>query len=140
MKDETEWPMQTWSRRYDHFLIEVRRRTHKREVDGDPYERRGPYLWTLYAYIYPSHWHFASFDGNKHWQPATDDMPLHGGCTFLEYHWRQGETGLVVWPSIDAKATFHAPARYGESVEVRTSIAEWRSRTFVMAQDRKSVV
>ena len=43
------------------------------------------------------------------------------------------ETGLVVWPSIDAKATFHAPARYGESVEVRTSITEWRSRTFVMA-------
>jgi len=96
MKDETEWPMQTWSRRYDHFLIEVRRRTHKREVDGDPYERRGPYLWTVYAYIYPSHWHYAAFSGNNHWQPATDDMPLHGGCTFLEYHWRPGETGLVV--------------------------------------------
>ena len=29
------------------------------------------------------------------------------------------ETGLVVWPSIDTKATFHAPARYGEQVEVR---------------------
>ena len=43
------------------------------------------------------------------------------------------ETGLVVWPSIDAKATFHAPARYGESVEVHTCVAEWRSRTFLMS-------
>ncbi|MBM3406461.1 MAG: acyl-CoA thioesterase [Betaproteobacteria bacterium] len=43
------------------------------------------------------------------------------------------ETGLVVWPSIDAKATFHAPARTGDLVEVRSSVAEWRSRTFVMS-------
>ena len=96
MKDETEWPMQTWRRRTTHFSIEVVRRTRQREVDGDPYERRGPYLWTVYAYIYPPHWLFSSFSGNNHWQPATDDMPLHGGCTFLEYHWKQGETGLVV--------------------------------------------
>lgn len=43
------------------------------------------------------------------------------------------ETGLVVWPSIDAKATFHAPARFGEEVEVHTCVAEWRSRTFLMS-------
>ena len=43
------------------------------------------------------------------------------------------ETGLVVWPSIDVKATFHAPARYGESVEVRSFVSEWRSRTFLMS-------
>jgi hypothetical protein len=95
VKDETEWPIQAWRRRYDHFLIEVVRRTRPPRKTDD-WGERGPYLWTIYAYIYPSHWHFAAFSGNNRWQPATDDMPLHGGCTFLEYHWRQGETGLVV--------------------------------------------
>jgi hypothetical protein len=95
MKDETEWPMQTWSREYDHFLIEVRRRTRPpRKTDG--WGERGQYLWTVCAYLYPSHWHFQSFDGDRHWQPAARAMPLHGGCTFLEYHWQPGETGLVV--------------------------------------------
>ena len=95
MKDETEWPIQTWRRLYDHFLIEVVRLTRPPRKTDD-WGERGPHLWTVYAYIYPSHWHFSSFSGNDHWQPATQDMPLHGGCTFLEYHWRQGETGLVV--------------------------------------------
>jgi len=96
MKDETEWPIQTWRRRYDHFLIEVVRRTRPPRKTDDFCDERGPYLWNVYAYIYPPHWHFASFDGDKHWQPATDVMPLHGGCTYLEYHLRPGETGLVV--------------------------------------------
>jgi hypothetical protein len=95
MKDETEWPIQTRRRRYDHFLIEVARLTRPLRKTDDWCER-GPYLWTVYAYIYQPHWLFSSFSGNSHWQPATDDMPLHGGCTFLEYHWKQGETGLVV--------------------------------------------
>jgi 4-hydroxybenzoyl-CoA thioesterase len=43
------------------------------------------------------------------------------------------ETGLVVWPSIEVNATFHSPARYGETVEVRSSVAEWRSKTFLLA-------
>ena len=42
------------------------------------------------------------------------------------------ETGLVVWPSIEVNATFHSPARYGETVEVRSVVAEWRSRTFLL--------
>lgn len=96
MTDETEWPIQTWRRRYDHFLIEVVRRTRPPKKADHLWGESGPYLWNVYAYLYPSHWHFASFDGNEHWQPAARDMPLHGGCTFLEYHWKQGETGLVV--------------------------------------------
>lgn len=43
------------------------------------------------------------------------------------------DTGLVVWPSIDVKATFHSPARYGEAVAVHSHVAEWRSRTFLLA-------
>jgi hypothetical protein len=93
--DETEWPIKTWRRRYDDFLIEVVRRTRP-PIKTDDWDERGQYLWNVYAYIYPPHWHFASFDGDKHWQPATGVMPLHGGCTFLEYHWKPGETGLVV--------------------------------------------
>jgi hypothetical protein len=95
MTDETEWPIQTWRRRYDHFLIEVVRRTRPPRKTDD-WGECGPHLWNVYAYIYPPHWLFSSFDGDKHWQPAARDMPLHGGCTFLEYHWKQGETGLVV--------------------------------------------
>ena len=43
------------------------------------------------------------------------------------------ETGLVVWPSIDVKATFHRPARYNESVEVISQVAEWRTKTFLVS-------
>lgn len=43
------------------------------------------------------------------------------------------ETGLVVWPSIDVKATFHSPARFGESVEVISQVAEWRTKTFLLS-------
>ena len=93
--DETEWPIWTWRRRYDQFLIEVLRQTRSPRKTED-WEECGPHLWKVDAYIYPGHWHFAAFSGNEHWQPATDVMPLHGGCTFLRYHWRQGETGLVV--------------------------------------------
>ena len=96
MKDETEWPMQTWRRRYDHFSVEVVRRTRPPKKADHLWGESGPYLWNVYAYLYPSHWHFSSFSGNDHWQSAACDMPLHGGCTFLEYHWRPGETGLVV--------------------------------------------
>jgi hypothetical protein len=99
VKDETEWPIQAWRRRYDNFSIEVMRRIHPRPTDPEKlaqWQRDGRNRWFVYAYIYLTHWHFAKFAGNDCWQPATDDMPLHGGCTFLEYHWKQGETGLEV--------------------------------------------
>ena len=39
------------------------------------------------------------------------------------------DTGLIAWPLVDARASFRSPARHGETVELRSSISEWRSKT-----------
>ena len=56
----------------------------KHEVTGVFDE--GDHRWCVYAYIYPSHPYFKEFSGTNIWQPATEPMPLHGGCTYLYYH------------------------------------------------------
>ncbi len=69
------------------FLIAV-----KHWLDRDPGVQLdyvgsyGPHHWNVYAYIYPSHPRFNRFKGNDHYQNATEDLPLHGGPTFLQYH------------------------------------------------------
>lgn len=39
------------------------------------------------------------------------------------------DTGLIAWPLIDTRASFRSPARYGETIEVHSSISEWRTKT-----------
>jgi len=47
----------------------------------------GPHRWALYVYIYPNHTMFQEFDGNTHiYQKACENMPLHGGCSYVRYH------------------------------------------------------
>ncbi|MCW3676250.1 hypothetical protein [Burkholderia cenocepacia] len=74
------------------FLIEVSRHTSPvmHEFDSE-----GPNRWCVYAYIYPSHPHFASFSGPNIWQDATTVLPLHGGCTLLEYPMYDGKVTSV---------------------------------------------
>lgn len=48
------------------------------------------------------------------------------------WHRRNRDDGIVGTPVVDVHATFHAPATYGDRIEVETSIAEWRTRSFVM--------
>jgi hypothetical protein len=49
--------------------------------------------WCVYAYIYPSHPYFKEFKGPSLWQPATEAMPLHHGCSYLKYHLSDAGSG-----------------------------------------------
>jgi len=43
--------------------------------------------WAVYAYLYPTHPHFAKFDGSdRMFQAAACAMPLHCGPSFLRHH------------------------------------------------------
>ena len=68
-----------WHKRGKDFLVVVSR--HSVSVD----EYGGPNRWAVYAYIYPDHPIFNSFDGPDMFQYAASTMPLHGGCSFLRY-------------------------------------------------------
>jgi 4-hydroxybenzoyl-CoA thioesterase len=49
--------------------------------------------------------------------------------------WRELERaeGIVGTPIVDVQARFLAPASYGDLIDVETSIAEWRGKSFVLA-------
>lgn len=46
--------------------------------------------------------------------------------------WRQRSDGIFGMPLVDAQARFVAPATYGEDIELDTTIAEWRTKSFVV--------
>jgi 4-hydroxybenzoyl-CoA thioesterase len=48
--------------------------------------------------------------------------------------WRELEkdTGIIGTPLVSTTANFMFPATYGETVEVHTSIEEWKHKSFVM--------
>jgi 4-hydroxybenzoyl-CoA thioesterase len=49
--------------------------------------------------------------------------------------WREFErqTGIIGTPLVDASARFLRPASYGDVIEVETSVAEWRGKSFVLS-------
>jgi 4-hydroxybenzoyl-CoA thioesterase len=48
--------------------------------------------------------------------------------------WRETEAlyGIIGTPLVSVTADFAAPARYGEKLEMQTTISEWVGRSFVM--------
>jgi len=42
----------------------------------------------------------------------------------------QREHGWIVWPLIDASASFRAPARSNETIEIHSTIEHWSAKTF----------
>ena len=71
------------------FAIEISRHY------GTQDEYEGPHRWAVYAYVYPSHPHFGKFDGPNLWQDATQVLPLHGGCSYLDYPVHDGKVTCV---------------------------------------------
>ena len=71
-----------WTRRTNGFCVEV---SHHTEPPCS-YTNEGPNRWCVYAYIYPTHPHFAKFDGDKMWQEAATVLPLHRGPSMLRWH------------------------------------------------------
>ena len=74
-----------WGKDGRGFLVVVSQ--HSVPVDNDLWLREGPHRWCIYAYIYPSHPHFAKFSGPDMWQDAASCMPMHGGTSFLRWHY-----------------------------------------------------
>lgn len=72
-----------WTREGENFIVQVSRHS----VGQSEYERTGPHRWCVYAYVYPKHSAFASFDGPQMWQPAATRLPLHGGPSLLRWHY-----------------------------------------------------
>jgi len=75
-KHKDEWRMEG-----KNFLIVVSRHS----VKVGQYDPDGGNRWCVYAFIYPPHPYFHMFEGEDFWQEATSIMPLHGGCSKLEY-------------------------------------------------------
>ena len=79
-----------WILRGKDFAIEVSRHS---VTTADPYE--GINRWCVYAYIHQSNPYFSKFEGDDLWQDATQCMPLHGGCTYLEYITLKGKVTSI---------------------------------------------
>jgi 4-hydroxybenzoyl-CoA thioesterase len=48
------------------------------------------------------------------------------------WHRRKAGDGVIGTPIVDVHARFVAPATHGDRIEVETTIAEWRSKSFVL--------
>jgi hypothetical protein len=78
-----EWKeRRLWYRSGANFVVEVS--LHTVEQSEFDLGRLGEYRWCVYAYIYPTHPHFAKFDAEGMFQPAANDMPLHGGPCYFQ--------------------------------------------------------
>lgn len=53
--------------------------------------KEGRQVWNVYAYIYPKHRLWDSFEGPNMFQPAASALPLHCGPTFLKYNTEIGK-------------------------------------------------
>ena len=85
------FPLSAWSKK---DLWHIRSKAFAIEISlthGVTSPEKGPYRWNVYAYIYPTHPHFAKFTDEEVWQEAATALPLHGGATFLR--WFCGQNG-----------------------------------------------
>lgn len=95
-----EWKRKDiWTRRTKGFCVEVSRHTEQ----PCSYTDEGPNRWCVYAYIYPTHPHFAKFDGDRMWQDAATVLPLHGGPSMLRLH-RDANCNMT---SVQVGADYH---------------------------------
>ncbi len=91
MSKEDVWShVEEWHKRGVDFQVTVKRWSIS-ESCVNP--REGCQIWNVYAYIYPNHRLWDSFEGPDMFQPAAEALPLHCGPTFLEYN--IGQDGKV---------------------------------------------
>jgi len=85
-----EWRhSESWRMSGRDFMIEVNRH------EGRVCIGEGPNRWCVYAYIYPPHPYFASFNGPDMFQDAACRLPLHCGPSLLEYPMYDGKVTCV---------------------------------------------
>ncbi len=84
-----------WHKRGKNFLVEVKRHRVEPPADAACFDSEGPHRWNVYAYIYPTHPHFAKFEGPDMWQEAASALPFHGGPSWLRYPMFDGKVTAV---------------------------------------------
>ncbi len=101
MSEEDVWShVEEWHKWGVDFQVTVKRWSFP-ETNLNPKE--GRQVWNVYAFIYPNHWLWDSFEGPDMFQPAANDLPLHCGPTFLEYS--IGQDGKV--SSLEVGSDYH---------------------------------
>jgi hypothetical protein len=68
----------TWRREGQDFCIEVQHCATGLE--------HAPNRWNVYAYVYPKHVLFKTFNTSGMFQDACQNLPFHGGCTYIRFH------------------------------------------------------
>ena len=85
--------VQLWRKRDLNCLVEIQ---HSLLAYVDQTRDRGPHRWYIYVYIYPKHPLFSLFVGDSLFQEAVVNMPLHGGCSYLRWHFdNNGEISSI---------------------------------------------
>ena len=91
MSEKDLWShVEEWYKRGVDFQVVVKRWSFP---ESPLNLRENRQVWNVYAYIYPNHRLWDSFEGPGMFQPAASALPLHYGPTFLEYH--IGQDGKV---------------------------------------------
>lgn len=113
-----------WRKPGKDFLVTVTRHTSSPSViDLD----EGPNRWAVYAYIYPKHPLFGTFDGEHIYQQATESLPFHCGCSFVRKH--LSADGVV--QSYQAGADYH---HYGDEHFTHFATKEEAHEVFIDAE------
>lgn len=74
------------------FLVVVNHYTVFQSSEPACFDSEGPHRWAVYAYVYPSHPHFAAFDGTETmWQGAATQMPGNAYPSFMRVHTPHGK-------------------------------------------------
>lgn len=98
MDNEDLWDhVEEWYKRGVDFQVTVKHWTSP-ENPWNPQE--GRQVWNVYAFIYPKHRLWDSFEGPDMSQPAAEALPLHCWPTFLEYN--IGQDGQVASVQVGA--------------------------------------
>lgn len=88
--------------------------------------------------VYPVHVQFGDCDPAgivfyPNFQKWMDASSLHFFMQCGVPPWREVTSipGFLGTPLLEINTRFHVPATYGESLEVHTSVEEWRNKVFV---------
>ena len=71
---------QSWFLRGKTFSVEVKLHSEKSVFDDGT---EGEFRWCVYAYVFKTHALFSTFESDRIYQAATENIPLHGGCSYL---------------------------------------------------------
>lgn len=88
---------ENWKREGKGFMVMVNHYTEPTWRDEPAcFDSEGMHRWCIYAYVYPSHPHFAVFDGTETmWQGAATMLPGHSYPSLLRIHTKQPDNAIT---------------------------------------------